>query len=59
MEQILDMAVDTPMAQVLGFLPEAGLMRPSYYEGPSFGRDDAPQRLNMLSFYFRPLKIEC
>ena len=34
---------------------EAGILRPGFYEAPGFGRDDAPLRLNILAFYFRPL----
>ena len=34
---------------------QAGILRPGYYEAPGFGRDDAPLRWNILSFYFRPL----
>ncbi|CAK9087825.1 unnamed protein product [Durusdinium trenchii] len=51
--KILDYSVDTPSPQILSFLPEAGILRPGYYEAPGFGRDDAPLRWNILSFYFR------
>ncbi|CAJ1437309.1 unnamed protein product, partial [Effrenium voratum] len=51
--QILDVAVDTPSPRLLGFLPEAGILRPGAYLGPFFGRDDAPGRVNTFGFYFR------
>ncbi|CAL1135461.1 unnamed protein product [Cladocopium goreaui] len=51
--EILDVAVDIPSPQVLGFLPEAGILRPNFYAAPGFGRDDAPLKLNILAFYFR------
>lgn len=53
--EILDVAVNIPSPQVLGFLPEAGILRPNFYAAPSFGRDDAPLKLNILAFYFRAL----
>ena len=44
-----------PLAfQPKAMLPsQAGILRPGFYEAPAFGRDDAPLRLNVLSFYFR------
>lgn len=34
---------------------QAGILRPNFYAAPSFGRDDAPLKLNILAFYFRAL----
>ena len=37
-----------------GLKRQAGILRPSFYAAPGFGRDDAPLKLNILAFYFRP-----
>lgn len=51
--KVLDQSKDIPVPRVLQLLPLTGLVEAPDYERPSYGRNDAPLRLNLMTFYFQ------
>ncbi|CAJ1405152.1 unnamed protein product, partial [Effrenium voratum] len=51
--KVLDLSKMIPVPRMLQLLPSTGLLQPPAYEKPSFGRDDAPARTNVVTFYFK------
>jgi len=51
--KVLDQSKQIPVPRVLQLLPSTGLLQAPDYERPSYGRDDAPLRLNLMTFYFQ------
>eukprot|EP00438_Fugacium_kawagutii_P030295 Skav235058 [mRNA] locus=scaffold3697:223895:237894:- [translate_table: standard] len=53
--KVLDQSKDVPVPRMLQLLPLTGLVEAPDYERPSYGRNDAPMRLNLMTFYFQVL----
>ncbi|CAK9075671.1 unnamed protein product [Durusdinium trenchii] len=52
-QKVLDLSKEIPVPRVLLLLPLTGLIQAPDYERPTYGRDDAPMRMNLITFYFQ------